>query len=157
MSDTHKAQPDRISANLCCLGTIPHHSGKSAHTSILFLRSLCASHKQIPSFRLTVEAQHHAYDVRCQDFRQNAQLCTQGGEMQTQLLPTLVPVFINLPGSLSGNLHLPPVMRTCALAAGLAHCYSIPAIANSSLMWHSQGSLPNYSQLVLTALTGLQL
>lgn len=44
-----------------------HLPGKSAHTNILFLKSLCASHEQIPSFRLTVEAQHHAYNLRCQD------------------------------------------------------------------------------------------
>lgn len=67
---------------------------------------------------------------------------------------TLVPVLINLLSSLSGNLHLAPVLGTCSRAAdGLAHCYSVPAIANSSLMWHSQGSLPHHSQLVLTLLS----
>lgn len=73
-------------------------------------------------------------------------VCIQGEEMQTQLLLDSSP-YVYKPAQLP--LGEAALVGTCALAAeGLAHCYSVPAIANSSLMWHSQCSLPSHSQLV---------
>lgn len=82
---------------------------------------------------------------------EHAALHAGGKRCKRNCFWTPVPVFINLLSSLSGNLHVTPAMGVCALAAdSFAHCCRVPAIPNSSLMWHSQGSLPSHSQMVLT-------
>lgn len=80
----HSPAWQKISKPLLSRHTPPHLPGKSAHTNILFLKSVCASHEQIPSFRPTVEAQHHTYDVRCQDSTGTCGSARRGEEMQTQ-------------------------------------------------------------------------